>query len=178
MYKLCFILIVVVILTISACATVTNDIHVEARTDPMISLNNYKTYAWLDSAKIVYDPQGKWEPQRLDIDAQLKFLINQQLRELNLIQVRTEPDLYITFSLGLEIENLGIKKNPDSDLDILESAPKGALYVILIDAVTNYPAWIGKALGDVKRHPPSMEEAEKRLDFAVYRMFTLYPIVN
>ncbi len=178
MHKICFILTVAMILTTSACATVTNDIHVEARTDPMISLSNYKTYAWLESAKIAYDPQGKWEPQQLDIDAQLKFLINQQLHDINLLQVKTNPDLYVTFSLGLEVENLEIKKNPDTDIDILESTPKGALYVILIDAVTSYPAWVGKALGDVKRHPPSMDEAEKRLDFAVYRMFTLYPIVN
>jgi len=178
MRKLCFILIIVAVSTLSACVRVTNDIRVEARTDPMVSLNNYKTYAWLDSANIAYEPHGKWEPQQLDIDAQLKFLINLQLRELNLIQVKTDPDLYITFSLGMEIENLEIKKNPDSDLDILESVPKGALYVIMFDAVTNYPAWIGKALGDVKRHPPSLEEAKTRLEFAVYRMFTLYPIVN
>ena len=114
----------------------------------------------------------------MDVDAQLKFLINQQLRDLNLLQVKSDPDLYIIFSLGLDIENLEIKKNPDTELDILETIPKGALYVILIDAVTNYPAWVGKALGDVKRHPPSMEEAKARLDFAVYRMFTLYPVVN
>ena len=52
--------------------TVTHDIHVEARSDPMVDLSNYKTYAWQGLAAIENEPLAMWKPLQLDIEQELE----------------------------------------------------------------------------------------------------------
>ena len=77
MKKLNSALVALLILFITACASpLTQDIEVDADADPKANLAGYKTYAWLGSAAILYDPKGRWEPPEFDADAEIKFLID------------------------------------------------------------------------------------------------------
>ena len=58
------------IMLLTACtSTPTKDIKVDAEADPKASFSGYKTYAWLASAQILFDPDGQWEPRNVDLDA-------------------------------------------------------------------------------------------------------------
>ena len=79
-----FLPIIVTVLFLSACATLTKDIDVRSETAPGVNLANYKSFAWVASAEIINDPQGNWEPPNFDADAEIKFLLLKELRDKGL----------------------------------------------------------------------------------------------
>ena len=159
------------------CTTVTHDIHVEARSDPMVDLSNYKTYAWQGLAAIENEPLAMWKPLQLDIEQELKWLINRELRDIGMTEVTVDPDMYVTFTIGIDMSDWELQKMPTENLEPRDSVPQGELYVILVDAVTGYLAWVGKAQANIK-YQPIVEEVRQRLNFSVIKMFELYPVVN
>jgi len=167
------ILLLLVIGTLSGCATMTQDIRVETETAPGIDPTKYKTYGWLLSAKVVNDPHGNWEPPGFDADSELRFLINQELRDKGLQEVTRQPDLLVAFAAGINMEAFEIENEPGSDMFKLTNAPKGALVVMLVDRPTNRPVWAGSAEGDVKTDRTS-EEVGQRLAYAVKTMFKAF----
>ena len=65
---------------LTACNSIpTDDIKTTAELDPKANFKGYKTYTWLGSAGILKDPDGKWEPPKFDADAEIIFLVNQEL---------------------------------------------------------------------------------------------------
>jgi len=166
-----FFLTLFLAVTLSGCATVTKDIEVEAETRPGVNLVDYKTYAWLGSAEIVNDPQGNWEPPGFDADAELRLLINQEMRNNGMREVSTTPDLFVAFAAGINMDVLEIVEDPDTKMYTFKDAPKGALVVVLIDPATRHAVWAGSATGDVKSGRSS-DEVAKRLAYAVKTMFS------
>ena len=81
----------------SSCATLTQDINVETHANPDVDFNTYKSYAWVGSAQIVFDPIGQWEQPTLDTDEEVKFNINRELRNKGLFEVQSNPDLLVGF---------------------------------------------------------------------------------
>ena len=66
-------LVAFLFLSITACTSpLVKDIEVDAEADPKANLAGYKTYAWLGSAAILYDPKGRWEPPQFDADADFR----------------------------------------------------------------------------------------------------------
>ncbi len=61
------------LLMLTGCSTVTNDIQISAEADPKISFSGYKSYAWLGAAGIMFDEAGRWEPPAFDADPEVKF---------------------------------------------------------------------------------------------------------
>ena len=160
-------------LLITACAsTLTQDIKVDAEADPKANLAGYKTYAWLGSAAILYDPQGKWEPPAFDADSEIKFLIDRELRNRGIKEVAVNPDLIVGFAAGIDMEALELVENKESKLQVLENVPKGSLVVVLLDGTTGIPVWAGAARGNVQQEISS-DDVRKRLDYAVTQMFKL-----
>ena len=160
-------------LFITGCAsTLTQDIEVDAEADPKANLAGYKTYAWLGSAAILHDPRGKWEPPAFDADAEVKFLIDRELRNRGIKEVGVNPDLIVGFAAGIDMEALELVENKESKLQVLENVPKGALIVVLIDGATGIPVWAGAAQGNVQQEISS-DDVRKRLDYAVTQMFKL-----
>ncbi len=154
------------------CATVpTGDIEVTTETDPKVNLQGYKTYAWVGTAQLLNDPMGQWEPGKVDLDSELRFLIDRELRGKKLTQTTNQPDLLVGFVAGVDMSVLGIKKDPESRMMVLKNTPKGALVVLLIDSNTLYPVWVGSAVANVNQER-STEEMQKRLDYAVRSMFS------
>lgn len=164
-----------VLLLLTGCASsVTNDIKVDADSDPKANLAGYKSYTWLGSAAIVFDDKGQWEPPEFDADAEIKFLIDRELREHGMAENSVNPDLIVAFAAGIDMDSMELKTNPEDDLEVLENVPVGALTVILIDAETGFAIWAGVATAEIQENP-TQETTKKRLDYAVSQMFAKLP---
>jgi hypothetical protein len=162
-------------LLVTSCATsVTNDIKVEAEADPTIKFSGYKTYAWLGSASIVYDPAGKWEPPQFDADTEIKFLIDGELRKRGLSEDTANPELIVAFAAGIDMTAMREEVDPKSNISALQNVPEGALTVVLVDALTGLAVWGGVATADIQQDPDA-EVVKKRLAFAVSSMFKQLP---
>jgi hypothetical protein len=170
-----FITLVAIVLLTGGCASsVTSDIVVETDSDPKANLAGYRSYAWLGSAAILFDEQGRWEPPQFDADAEITFLIDRELRAHGLTEDSVNPDLVVAYAAGIDMDSLDVKTDPDSGLDVLEEAPAGALTVILVDAETGLAVWVGIATANIQENPTA-ETTRKRLDFAVSKMFDKLP---
>jgi len=160
---------------ISACATTpTKDIHVDAEAAPMFKLSNYSSYGWLGSAQLVNDPQGKWEPPNVDLDAEFQRLIDRELHKRGMTQVARRPDLIVAYIAGVDMDALELKEDPKKNISMLRNIPKGGLVVLLIDGQTAKTVWAGAAVGDVQQQPND-DVVRKRLDYAVSKIFKLLP---
>ncbi|WP_455210255.1 DUF4136 domain-containing protein, partial [Kaarinaea lacus] len=97
-----FILLVCMIgMYLAGCTSVpVDDIKVESEADPKVKFSGYKTYAWLGAAGILNDPQGQWEPPKFDADAEITFLIDQELRKRGMTEVNDSPDMLVAYALG------------------------------------------------------------------------------
>ena len=163
------------LLLITGCASsVTKDIMVETDSDPKANLSGYTSYTWLGSATIVFDDKGQWEPPQFDADAEIKFLIDRELRKHGMAEDSVNPDLVVAYAAGIDMDSMDIKTDPESGIEAHENAPIGALTVILIDADTGLAVWAGVATADIQESP-TMEDTKKRLDFAVSQMFAQLP---
>ena len=90
-----------VVMLLSSCApTPTKDIVVDVQADPKANLNGYKTYAWFGAAAIVSDRYGQWEPPAFDADAEIKYLIDRELRKRGMSQSSplVNPDVIVAFA--------------------------------------------------------------------------------
>ena len=163
----------ITILVTSSCATLTSDIEVESHANPDVNYDSYKTYAWAGSAQIIFDPVGQWEQPTLDMDEEVKFVINRELRNYGIYPVEKNPDLLVAFAAGIDTTVLELKENPDSDKKVLTNVPKAALLIALIDANTGYVVWLGFAVGDVQQQQ-SVENIRARIAYAVSEIFKPY----
>jgi len=167
--------LIVIMLLVTGCATaVTRDIRVEAEADPKANFKSYASYTWLGSAAVVYDSAGKWEPPQLDADAEIKFLIDRELRKRGMVEDSVSPDMVVAYAAGIDMDTLRIKVDPKSNIGTLENVPQGALTVVLVDAETGVAIWVGQATAEVQQDP-DQETVKKRLDYAVKSMFKELP---
>lgn len=157
----------------SSCATLTSDIEVESHANPGVNYDSYKTYAWAGSAQIIFDPIGQWEQPTFDMDEEVRFVINRELRNYGIYQIEKDPDLLVAFAAGIDTTVLELKEDPNSDKKVLTNVPKAALLIALIDANTGYAVWLGYAVGDVQKQQ-SVENIRARIDYAVSEIFKPY----
>jgi hypothetical protein len=174
MNKYLFALIAVILLIAGCASSVTKDIIVDAEADPKANFNGYSTYSWLGSAAIVYDPDGQWEPPQFDADAEIRFLIDRELRARGMSEDSVNPDMVVAYAAGIDMDSMDIKIDPQSDLTVLENVPLGALTIVLIDASTGLAIWGGIATAEIQQSP-DQEVIKTRLDFAVTQMFNKLP---
>lgn len=164
-----------VILLLAACATApTSDIRVDAEADPKASFSGYKTYAWFAAAQILFDPEGQWEPRNVDIDAEVQFVINSELRKRGITENSNGPDMLVAYAAGVDMASLGLKENPETKEKLLANIPKAALIVALIDADTGYVIWLGEAVGEVQEQA-DQATVRARIEYAIREMFSLLP---
>lgn len=172
--RILFILAAFITISIaSSCATLTSDIEVESHANPDVNYDSYKTYAWAGSAQIIFDPIGQWEQPTFDMDEEVRFVINRELRNYGIYQIEKDPDLLVAFAAGIDTTVLELKEDPNSDKKVLTNVPKAALLIALIDANTGYAVWLGYAVGDVQEQQ-SVENIRARIDYAVSEIFKPY----
>lgn len=157
---------------ISACTSpLTKDIEVEAASDPKVNLNAYKKYAWIGSAAVLNDPEGKWQPAEFDISSDIKFLIDRELRNKGLAEVRDEDaEIAMSFFTGVDMEAQNLKTDPETKVEIPTNVPKAALIVVALDVQTGFVIWIGVATGNVNENA-SVATTKARIDYAITKMF-------
>ena len=100
-------LLAAVVMLLAGCSSVpTKDITVDAQANPKANFSGYKTYAWLGSAAILNDVYGQWEPPAFDADAEVKYLIDRELRKRGMMQNSTDSDVIIAFAAGIDMDAL------------------------------------------------------------------------
>lgn len=169
------ILSLVGLLLVAGCSSVpTKDIVVDAEADPKANFSGYTSYTWLGSAAILNDPAGQWEPPTFDADAEIKFLIDRELRKRGKSEDSVNPDLIVAFAAGVNMAALELKTDPETEMSALTNVPLGGLLVALVDSETGFVIWVGVATADI-REQTNAEVAKARLDYAVTKMFRMLP---
>ena len=124
---------------LTACASqpqLTKDIEVTTRQQPGVDLGRYQTYAWLDTAQVVNDPLGQWEPPDFDSDAEVTRLVERELARQGITRDADKPDMVVTFVAGIDMASLELREDPNKKgQETLQNIPKGAMIVVLADAV-------------------------------------------
>ncbi len=159
---------------LAGCASGMKDIKIETERDSKVDLKGYKTYMWAATAALLKDTQGQWAPPNMDVGSEVKFLVDKQMREKGFTLVNNNPDLYVAAAIGLDMDALKIKKDPDTKMEILDNVPQSALVITLIDADTGYLTWIGSATGEAQKKPQA-DIVKKRLDYAISKIFKQLP---
>ena len=159
---------------VTSCSTFPkDDIKIESEVDAKANISGYKTYAWLAAVGILEDAEGHWEPPKFDADAEIEFLINEALRKHGMSQVNNDPDMYIAYALGVDMDALELKTNPETKLSSLENVPQAGFVVMLMDAETGFVTWVSVATAEMKNLDP--ETQKKRLEYTVNTMFKDLP---
>jgi len=160
---------------LSACATIpTKDITIDADADQRVHFTNYNSYGWLAAAGIMNDPEGKWEPPGYDVDAEIKFIIDRELRKRGWTENASNPDLYVAYVVGVDMAALKLQVKKKTRISTLENVPAGALLVVLIDAESGMTVWAGEATAELQEGL-DMETRKKRLDYTITKMLKQVP---
>lgn len=154
-------------------SSLTEDFRFETESDPKANFSGYKSYMWIGSSAIMNDPYGQWEPTGFDADAEIKFLINRELRSKGMTEAARQPDVLIGYAAGINMTNIEYKENKEKKFKTLEAAPKGTLAILMVDADTGIIIWAGTARADVQGNKDS--DTKKRLDYAVKTMLNKIP---
>ncbi len=167
-------LIMIMFVTASCTSTPTKDINVDVQTDTKTNLSGYKSYTWLGSAAIINDSSGQWEPPGFDADAEIKYLLDRELRARGKTESTTAPDLIVAFAAGIDMDALDFKMDPETKIDKLENVPQGGLVVILVDSSTGFIVWLGIATAEIQENF-DVATVKVRLDYVVTQMMIQLP---
>lgn len=160
---------------LSGCSSVpTKDIQIDAQADPKANFSGYKSYAWLAAAAIVNDSYGQWEPPAFDADSEIMHLIDRELRSRGMSEDSVNPDVFVAFAAGIDMDALNLKVSPDTQMKTLENVPQGGLVVALVDSDSGFIIWLGVVTAEVMQSP-SAETAKSRLDYAITKMLKKLP---
>lgn len=170
-------LTLILLFTMNACSTMNSssnsDMTFETDIDPKANFKGYKSYMWMGTASIMNDPEKAWVAPGFDANAEIKLLIDNELRRKDMSETSTTPDVLVGYALGVNMANIEYKENPDKSFKTLESAPKGALIILMVDAQTGVVIWASSAKADIKGN--TGEAAKQRLVFAVKSMLGSLP---
>lgn len=170
-----YILLLLAGVLLVSCATQSvRDIQVTTRRQADFVPHDYRTYSWLETAEIVNDPLGQWEPPDFDADAEVVRLVDTELARQGYTAADSDPDLLVTFIAGIDMAELELREDPKKKKTTLQNIPKGALVVILVNAASGERLWVGVAMADVGRQPDSAA-IRQRLAYAIGEMFRGFP---
>jgi hypothetical protein len=167
-------LIITASMLMAGCSSVpTKDIRVDSQANPKVNMGGYKTYAWLVNAAILNDSYGQWEPPAFDADAEIKYLIDRDLRKQGMSEDSTDPDMIVAFAAGIDMDALELKTDPKGSVNI-QNVPQGGLAIVLVDSQTGFTIWMGVATSDFQGSIDT-ETAKARLDYVVSKLLKQLP---
>lgn len=165
---------VALFLTATGCgASLTKDIQLESVASEKVDFAGLKTYAWFGGLGLVRDTTGTWSPKGLDVTAELKFLIDRELRERGYTETTDRPDFYVGFLVAANVDQLSAVEKRGGKVGALGSG-EGALIVELIDAASEQTIWVGVATAEVETER-SADETRKRLEYGVEELIGRVP---
>jgi len=175
MKKINTFLFATIVMLVTGCNSVPiKDMQFDAQADPKTSFSAYKSYAWLGTAAIVNDSFGQWEPPEFDADKEIKFLIDRELRKRGMSEDSVAPDVLISFAAGVDMDALGLKKAPDTQMKILDNVPQGGLVLALVDSDSGFIVWLGSVIAEVQQNVDA-KSVKARLDYAVTQLLKKLP---
>ena len=157
------IMVALAIVGFSGC-TSTSDIEVEALTSTKVNLDGYKTYEIIEESGMVTDTQRS---DNMDIDAEIKQMINTELAKKGKMAVVQDPDFYVAYAAGTDMDAIEEKVNKEGQVT-LHNRPASGILLILIDADTGAIIGLSSAEGEAKNLPA--KEVKKRLSYAIKKM--------
>lgn len=167
--------VIVGMMLLAGCSSVpTKDIQIATEANPKTNFSGYTTYTWLGSAAILRDPSGQWKPPAFDADTEIRHLIDRELRKRGMLESTDNPDLFVTFAVGLDMEAQELKVDPKTEMEVLEDVPAGGLIVVFIDTSTGFVTWAGAATAELLEKPDT-NTAKARLDYVVTKMLKELP---
>lgn len=156
-------MIALAIVGFSGC-TSTSDIEVEALTSKKVSLDGYKTYEIIEESGMA---TATHRSDSLDLDTEMKQIIHTQLAKKGKTVVTKDPDFYVAYIAGTDIDAIEGKINKKGELT-LRNRPTTGMVLVLIDADTGAIIGLSAAEGEARNLPA--KEAKKRLNYAIKKM--------
>ena len=157
-------MVVLMIAGFTGCVS-TSDIKVESVKSEKVDLKGYKTYEIIEGSGVIDDTKVT----NLDIDTEMQQMINTELVKKGKILVTKDPDFYIAYIAGTDMD--AVKEKLDEvGKETIEKAPAAAMILVLIDAETGVIIGISTAEGEVK--DLSIEDRKKRLNYAIKKMLS------
>src|SRR6187551_2762210 len=119
--------------TVGCGSPLTKDIEIKAVADPQVQFSGLRTYAWVGAIGVVNDAVGLWAPKGLDIGAELKFLIDKELRARG-YEESTNPDFLVALGVLNDVNQIAeIKPKNVGETSKLVGVGQGALLLEFID---------------------------------------------
>ncbi len=155
-------LMAIALIGFTGCVS-TSDIKVDSTQSDKVDLSGYKTYQFIEGSGVV---QSKG-PKKVDAAAEIEAQINTQLMKKGKTPVSKNPDFFVAYLGGSDLD--AVKKKLDKDgREVIEKSPEAALVLMLVDAHTGAIIWMSTAEGEVKQG--TAEDIKKRINFAVKKM--------
>jgi len=169
---------VLIALLFSGCASVPaqfTDIQISSEADPVVIFKAYQTYAWVASSEIENDTMEKWATASSEeANTDIKFLINQELSKRGMFETDIAPDIYVAYTLGVNVDAMELKVDPETQMSLIEHVPHNGLVIVMVDRLSKYLVWIGVA--EAEPHEKiTIEARNARLNYAVTEMLDLIP---
>jgi len=155
---------------LSSCATLTDDIVISSHVNTDINMRNYKTFAWHTDSQIAFDPVGQWEQPTFDTDEEVRDLIQRGLLKRGFRQAIEEPDLFVTFSAGIDSDLLKLSNNSSDKKSASTDVPQSALVVAFTDAISGQTIWLAHADASPQKQQ-SIDNIRKRIHYAIKHIF-------
>ena len=156
---------VLMIVGFTGC-TSTSDIQVEAMKSEKVNLDGYKTYEIIEGSGVV---DGTKRADNLDVNAEMQQMINTKLAKKGKTLVTKDPDFYVAYAAGTDMEAVK-EKLDEKGKKTLEERPEAAMVLILIDAETGVIIGISTAEGEAKGLP--VKDMKKRLNYAIKKILS------
>ncbi len=159
-------LVALALLGFAGCTT-TSDIQVNTTQSDKADLKGYKTYQFIEGSGVANDKATKKIMNSDKTAARIEMLINQELMKKGKIPVSEDPDFFVAYLGGADMEAVKIKLDKEGK-EVIEKRPEAALLLMLVDADSGSIIWMSTAGGEVKDLP--LKERRKRLEYAIKKM--------
>jgi hypothetical protein len=150
----------------TACVS-TSDIQVEKAQSEKVNLDGYKTYQFIEDSGIVEDTRNTKVPKNMNVAEEIEQMINSELAKKGKIPVSKDPDFYVAYLGGADMDAVKSKLDKNGK-EHFEKSPEAALVLLLVDADSGSIIWMSTAEGEAKGG--STDDIKKRLNFAVKKM--------
>jgi len=156
----------VMIAGLTACVP-TSDIKVETVKSEKANLKGYKTYEIIKESGAVEETKKEKSLKGVDIDAGMKQLIRETLEKKGKTEVKGDPDFYVAYLFGTDMDAIQIKLDEEG-MSTIKNVPEAAMVLMLVDAETGSIIWLSTAEAEYKGLP--LEAKRKRMKFAIEKM--------
>ena len=158
-----------VMVGMSGCVS-TSDIKVSQSKIEKEDMKSYKTYMALTPKDMVLDSKGTWIPKNIDAHAEIQHIIKAEMDKKGKYLVTSNPDFYVTYALGVDLDAIKSKINKKDQIKI-ENVPSAGLSIVFTDAKTHKIIWMSVAEGTLKQDL-DREDRKKRAEHAIKQMLS------